>query len=107
MNILPALFLFSAGASPLSANIDPIWPEGNEQISPGVFARSSTAGDIRSLRITQEISQLYHTFQSIPKAGPGVSLAENRCFAIYIRTQNGLPEFIEQIFVKDEQCTNK
>ena len=102
-----SFFLFFAWVNPLSANIDPIHQEGNEQISPGVYARSSAAAQIRKLQITQEISRLYHTLQPQKKDGHGVELAENECFAVYIRTANGIREFIEQIFIKDPTCINK
>ena len=107
MNIFPALFLFCAVAIPLSANIDPIQVEENEEIAPGIYARSSTAQDIRSLNIVQEISRLYRTFQPITEKGHSVALVENACFALYIKTENGLPEFIEQISVKDKKCIRK
>ena len=101
------LMLFFAGAGPLSANIDPIRPEGNELISPGVCARVSIAEEIRSLNIIQEVSDLYHTLQPTKKRGVGVALAEDECFALYIRTENGLPEFIEQFSIKDSKCVGK
>ena len=110
MNTLPTLFftltLFSVGVSPLSANIDPIHVEGNEQISPGIYARISAAEEIRRLDITQEISQLYRTLQTTQKKEVGFELLEDDCFALFIRTKNGLPEFIAQIAVKDPSCVN-
>lgn len=113
MNILPnlfftlTLFLFSAGVNPLSANIDPIHVEGNEQISPGIYARISASEEIHRLNIIQEVSQLYRTLKPTKKNGIGVTLAEDECFALFIRTENGLPEFIEQIAIKDSKCVNK
>lgn len=107
MNIFPALLLFSAGATQVLANIDPIQVEGNELIAPGIYAQNSTAAKIRRLNITQQISDLYSTFQPVKEEGVGVSYVGNECFAVYIKTENGLPEFIEQISVKDPKCVNK
>ena len=102
-----ALVIFLAEADSLLANIDPIRSEGNELISPGVYARASAAEEIRSLNIAQEVSDLYRTLQPTKKKGVGVALAEDDCFALYIRTENGFPEFIEQLSIKDQKCLGK
>lgn len=107
MNIFPALFLFSVGAGSLSANIDPVQVEGNDLIAPDIYAQHSTAEKIHRLNITQQVTDLYRTLQPVKEEGVGVAYVGDECFAVYIKTENGLPEFIEQISVKNQKCVNK
>ncbi|MBN9564679.1 MAG: hypothetical protein J0G29_01075 [Alphaproteobacteria bacterium] len=91
-----ASLLFSAGASPLSANIDPAheWPI--VEVVPGshVYARELAAGKIRGLNDTQiqEVIDLYRAHQ-IPKGDYGDSVAKSDCFTLHIDTEKDFSDF--------------
>jgi len=92
-SLVLASLLFSAGASPLSANIDPAHEQGIERLAPGVYARESAAIRIQLLNETQfqEVIDLFRNRQP-PKKGRGFSDAENDCFALQIKTERSFED---------------
>ncbi|MBN9564676.1 MAG: hypothetical protein J0G29_01060 [Alphaproteobacteria bacterium] len=89
-----ASLLFSAGASPLSANIDPAheWPI--VEVVPGshVYAREFAAEDIRDNNITQAVVDLYNTFHPT-KGVYGYSVLKGECFTLFIDTEKDFSDF--------------
>ncbi|MBN9564712.1 MAG: hypothetical protein J0G29_01245 [Alphaproteobacteria bacterium] len=82
-------------------------PEEELQVAPGVIARSSAIASMKELNITERVVELYKSFKPTAEKGSSVSVVQDDCFALFIVTQDGVPSFLMQLYVKDRQkCNN-
>ena len=82
----------------LSSFADNVTPEGNIEISKGIFARESVSKDIERLKILPEVVRLYNNPVNIKSDITTVKDA-NEHIIIYINTRGGKKNFINQVIV--------
>jgi len=91
LTIFAMFFTFSSLA-------DYVKPEGNIEISKGIFARESVSKSIMRLKILPEVISLYNKSVDIKSNITTVKDANERII-IYINTEGGKKNFINQIIV--------
>src|SRR3989338_5365526 len=83
---------------------DYVTPEGNIQIGPNVYARMSTAEEIKKYNIAEAVIELYNRDIKAMDKSITVVRSDDDCIILFVDTKNGHKNFINQIFFENEKC---